>query len=93
MSRTVRLPPGQIPRYAAQAGFGAPMQTGPGHNFREGILGSVLQAGPGRSYRDGVLGVVGSFSNDNLAAIALGAVAAVVLYKFKVTGPGFAGIT
>lgn len=93
-----------IPYYEAQAGLGeyfaqtsglgSAMQTGPGHNFREGVLGSVLQSGAGRSYREGSLGAMASFTNENMLAIAAGAIVAFVLVKKKVVtaGPGFLGL-
>lgn len=78
--------------FAATSGLGAPMATGPGHNFREGVLGSVLATGPGRAYRGGSLGAIASLSNENMLAIAAGAVLAFVLVKKKVIKPGFLGI-
>jgi len=90
MGEYFSTPMGALPPYEAQAGG---MQMGPGRALRDGSLGSPMQRGEGSAYREGSLGMSLSFTDSNIIAAALGGILAMVLWKKKVTKPGFLGIT
>jgi len=73
--------------------LGEHLQSGPGRALRDGSLGSPMQRGEGSAYREGSLGMSLSFTDSNIIAAALGGILAMVLWKKKVTKPGFLGIT